>query len=440
MNSMDDGIDLVDRIAQDLPLEVRAAYYRELNHCRSLPENDELLRVLRAMQFLTLLMRDVPERVGAERERLQKLLQGAMETLAKFTATADDHRSVIEKRLATLPEEVAQGLRRDPESGFRELDRIGCIREVPWDQRAAFVADAWHRAIAGADATKRSVLVVCATHNEIATVTDAIRAKRREAGDLGESRAVTQDVGLGWTAAQKLEWRNYRAGLVLAFHREVKGISRNATAAFLHADATGVVVQCPDGQRRKITRKQAQSFDVMERRALDIAVGDPVLLTANRRHPGFQATNGEIATVERIDARGRIGLSDGRIVPEDYTHIAHGYAITAHRSQGKSVDEVILSAAGMSRELFYVAASRGRQRVTVVTSDSERLRESVGRSGTRQSATELARKAIMKLHFGIRRGFVAACEMIRRARLHPAVRVDKSVPKERGQREHGLGR
>ena len=43
--------DLIDRIANALPAEVRADYYREMRHCRSLPENDEMLRILRAMQF-----------------------------------------------------------------------------------------------------------------------------------------------------------------------------------------------------------------------------------------------------------------------------------------------------------------------------------------------------------------------------------------------------
>ena len=44
--------DLIDRIAESLPADVRADYYREMRHCRSLPENDEMLRILRAMQFL----------------------------------------------------------------------------------------------------------------------------------------------------------------------------------------------------------------------------------------------------------------------------------------------------------------------------------------------------------------------------------------------------
>jgi hypothetical protein len=51
-----EGPDLIDRIANALPDNVRSDYYRELMHCRSLPQNDEMLRILRAMQFLTLLM------------------------------------------------------------------------------------------------------------------------------------------------------------------------------------------------------------------------------------------------------------------------------------------------------------------------------------------------------------------------------------------------
>ena len=52
--------DLIDRIANALPVEVRADYYRGMRYLRSLPENDEMLRILRAMQFLTALIFDAP--------------------------------------------------------------------------------------------------------------------------------------------------------------------------------------------------------------------------------------------------------------------------------------------------------------------------------------------------------------------------------------------
>ena len=70
------------------------------------------------------------------------------------------------------------------------------------------------------------------------------------------------------------------------------------------------------------------------------------------------------------------------------------YAVTAHRSQGKTVDTVIISADAMKKELFYVAAIRGRSEIAVVTSDREQLRESVGVSTMRQSAIELAQKQL----------------------------------------------
>ena len=124
---------------------------------------------------------------------------------------------------------------------------------------------------------------------------------------------------------------------------------------------------------------------------MEIAPHDRLLLTANRQEMGFHATNGEIVSVSRVDDMGRVHLADGRTMPASYKHFEYGYAVTAHRSQGQSVDTVVIAGETMSRELFYVAASRGREQLTVITSDKARLQESVGRSGARLSASELVR-------------------------------------------------
>jgi ATP-dependent exoDNAse (exonuclease V) alpha subunit len=205
----------------------------------------------------------------------------------------------------------------------------------------------------------------------------------------------------------------------------------------------GVVVRNARGEERKVTRKQAGCFDVFERRTLEVAAGDRLLLTANRRQAGFCATNGEIVTVDHFDPGGGICLDDGRIVPHDYTQLAHGYAVTAHRSQGKSVDEVIVSGDGMRKELFYVAASRGRESIIVITSDTESLRESVANSTARQSATELARKAMGKVERGVRRGMSAARELVGQVRRRVVPDRGAEVWEEsRVERAHerGIGR
>ena len=108
--------------------------------------------------------------------------------------------------------------------------------------------------------------------------------------------------------------RNFRPGQILGFHREVKGIARNETVEIVQIEDKRVVVRNERGELRAITPKQSKSFGVYERRGLEIAAGDRLLITANRREPGFRATNGEIVTVERVDKEGQIHLRDGRVL------------------------------------------------------------------------------------------------------------------------------
>jgi hypothetical protein len=112
--------DLIDRIARALPLEVRADYYRELNHCRSLPEHDEMLRILRAMQFLTLLMDQVPQLVVEQREQLEQLLGTALARIQDAIESSEALHRQLADRLSELPAEVARGL--SPQEIAREVN------------------------------------------------------------------------------------------------------------------------------------------------------------------------------------------------------------------------------------------------------------------------------------------------------------------------------
>ena len=102
--------DLIDRIANALPVEVRADYYREMRHCRSLPENDEMLRILRAMGFLVLLMVQAPERMATERLRLEEAMADALRALQEICESSDAHRAQLDQRLVQLPADIAEGI------------------------------------------------------------------------------------------------------------------------------------------------------------------------------------------------------------------------------------------------------------------------------------------------------------------------------------------
>jgi hypothetical protein len=306
----------------------------------------------------------------------------------------------------------------------------------------------------------RNVLVVCATHEEIGNVTEAIRAERMRTGELGESAPVERFVPQNYTSAQKSEPRNFREGQVLVFHRAIKDIGRNEILEVVRVEKHKIVARNAAGREHELTAKQAKCFEVYQRRVIEVAPNDKLVLTANRREMGFRATNGETVTVSGVNKQGRIQLTDGRTLPANYQHFDYGYAVTAHRSQGKSVDAVVISGDAMKKELFYVAASRGRESVTVITSDKELLRQSVARSGQRQSATELVRRIKanqLRLNYsgpsrGVNRGTIAAREMARHSARQewdlgiqtPARQeINRESPvRDRGMERHayGLGR
>jgi conjugative relaxase-like TrwC/TraI family protein len=284
--------------------------------------------------------------------------------------------------------DAIQTLRQAPEQGFEKLERLGAVHEVPFVERGRAVADLYREMTAN---SSRRVLVVAPTHEEIGRVTRAIRDDLSERGLLGQSVTMDRYVPLQWTEAQKRDLANYHEGQVLVVHRAARGMEKHESLTVARVDSATVIARNARGEERGFTPAQTRSFSVHERQSIDVAPGDRLMLTANRRDAGFRATNGELVTVRGIE-RGRIQLEDGRALPANYHQFDHGYAITAHRSQGKTADGVILSADAMKQELFYVGASRGRSEIAIVTSDREQLRESLGISSARPSATELARE------------------------------------------------
>ena len=95
--------------------------------------------------------------------------------------------------------------------------------------------------------------------------------------------------------------------------------------------------------------------------------GDRVLALRNDRRVGV--LNGTRGTVVAVDTERReltVATESGPRVtlPARYLdagHIAHGYAVTAHRAQGATVDRaMLLGTDALYRELGYVGMSRGR--------------------------------------------------------------------------------
>lgn len=144
-------------------------------------------------------------------------------------------------------------------------------------------------------------------------------------------------------------------------------------------------------------------------RELKVSPGDWLLLQGNAVAVRQHFVNGERVQVREIQ-NGRIALTDGRTLPAGFNTFTHGYAVTSHSSQGRTVDEVLLVASSRSfgavnREQFYVSISRGRERCQVFTDDAELLQRLIGDSHERTAAVELVklREALAENGFSPRR-------------------------------------
>jgi conjugative relaxase-like TrwC/TraI family protein len=277
-------------------------------------------------------------------------------------------------------------LRVDPAKGLDQLDRMGAIKEVSGWERAEAVAKAYK-------AASGQVLVVCPTHDEIDRVTSAIRNDLEKDGELRKFQLLHRLEPLNWTAAQKRDIASFVPGQVILFHKGTKEARKHEAFTVVQQDGETLTARNERGKEIELTKKQAQCFGVFIPRQIDVAHGDRLALETNVNDGAFKFTNGELVTVAKINDNGSIKLEDGRTMPRSLQQFNHGYAVTAHKSQGKTVDEVIISGDTMNRELFYVAASRGRHRIQIFTSDKATLRESIGLSGLRQSALELLRRS-----------------------------------------------
>ncbi|MCW2986824.1 MAG: conjugative relaxase [Conexibacter sp.] len=107
------------------------------------------------------------------------------------------------------------------------------------------------------------------------------------------------------------------------------------------------------------------------------ATGDQILTTRNDHRLGV--LNGQRGTITAIDsANTRITVAldgDERLLDAPYLddgHLDHGYAITAHRAQGATVDRTfVLGSDELYREWGYTALSRHRQQARFYVTQSD---------------------------------------------------------------------
>ncbi|HEV3459847.1 MAG TPA: AAA family ATPase [Thermoanaerobaculia bacterium] len=226
-----------------------------------------------------------------------------------------------------------------------------------------------------------------------------------EAGRLhwSDSRATAQAELLG-AHAQDRQQDPAGAQLILAY--------RNAEVAQLNAAIRA---------ERRAAGELGPGIDVG---GMELARGDRIVFLRNDNHgrdvvnldaaaapAAIGVRNGTLGTVVGAEPhRLAVRLDDGRTVafdPVRYNAIAHGYAVTVHKSQGATMDRVyVLADPLMNRHAAYVALTRHRHGVDLFADretfpSREHLDKALSRSGHKDLASDYAsadlRRAVARL-------------------------------------------
>jgi conjugative relaxase-like TrwC/TraI family protein len=298
--------------------------------------------------------------------------------------------AIRRQRKADYRKAVELAAQKRTAEAFAQLERMDAVVEFSDGTLHDSAAKSYLKALA----ENKSALLVAPTWAEIEAVTEKVRAAMKTSGRLaGEEKEFSVFDSLSWTEAQKRDARQYRPGMVLRFHVSAHGIEKNESVAVAAVDHDSLKIQRADGSEHVFPLGAgAAGFDVGEKRKLNVAAGDKLLLQANAVAGRKHFINGELVEVKAIQGDSVL-LADGRVIPAGYRTFTHGYAVTSHAAQGKTVDEVLVVASSRSlpavhQEQFYVSISRGRERCQVFTDDAELLRSHVTHSSARLAAVE----------------------------------------------------
>jgi conjugative relaxase-like TrwC/TraI family protein len=270
------------------------------------------------------------------------------------------------------------------EEGFRQLDRLGWIKEVPDADRYKAMAADYVAAVSAMKEDERA-LVVCPTHREGAKIAQEIRAALRAAGRLGDDERefrVLENANL--TQAERKDSTSYLPDDVLVYHQNSKRHTK------------GQAISVKDLTEVGLPFDEAARFQVFHPGVLSIAPGDAIRITRNGTTADgkHRLNNGSLYTVKRFSAGGDIVTNTGAVISKDFGHLTQGHVVTAYAAQGKSVKQVFIGVSreshpASSREGWYVAVSRGKERAAVYCDDKEALLDAVNRSDERLAATDL---------------------------------------------------
>ncbi|MHB1737076.1 MAG: MobF family relaxase [Acidithiobacillus sp.] len=239
-------------------------------------------------------------------------------------------------------------------------------------------------------------LVLAASNGTRRIANEEIRRGLIIRGELGQEFIIIAALDkVSLSATHQGQTAFYRPGQVVELGREEQGVGERGTRWKIVGTEHGTlqVVPLQEDRKEPVNLKPSTKLQLYDVRQMELREGDQVLFRQNDKSRDIDLHNGDDAIITMRDGKAFAMLRDGRQVPLQASEVMdYGYCRTVHASQGATVDRaiVIAESSRAGANLGYVALSREKHHLDILTDDKEKLTESWGKYVQQESAREAA--------------------------------------------------
>ena len=274
--------------------------------------------------------------------------------------------------------------------GVKILDENGRIFDSG-DNRADQIARDY---INLSPSERKKTLILAGTNADREEILDKIRNKLKEEGTLGQERQSTRLKSKDLTTIQNKYAHHYEDGDVVMPLRDYQNLGLAKGQLYTVSSIEGDKLKLSNDNSTHTVDPAQFHKAVFERRQIEIAEGDRLKWTKNdaklNRRNGQEfdvvGINNNVATIKYDNGQtDKINLNQPQ-------NLDHALVSTTYSSQGKTANRVLVSATSdrtLSKESFYVAASRAKYNLDIYAQDKKKLLEKAKASQAKQNPLEV---------------------------------------------------
>ena len=366
----------------------------------SAADMDRLLKKLKAEGGRLLLVGD-PQQLAAV-EAGSPLAQ-IIQTRTAAVARVDEIQRQRNAELRAVAQSFADGKADEAVKAARPYMREAHIeaenpKKPTTDERRQGIARDTAAAYLALSPDERArTLVLSGTNAVREQVNSRIRKVLQERGEVSRNEIqITALHKADLTRERAARAESYAPGVVVRLKQGREAVDYTVT----RTQGERIILRAKDGQEKRWNPAKEKAQGVYEARVMGLAIGDEIMFRENQGRGADKITNGATGRVTATkDNTVAVTLSDGRKItldPAQGHSIDYGWCRTIHSSQGATVDRVLVAGEASrvaTAESAYVACSRARDALQIITDNPDRLEKSWSKWAERQTALDAARAA-----------------------------------------------